>query len=233
LASSDLAFVIPAFNEEKTVAGVVRSLRDFGQVFVVDDGSNDRTSEESSRAGAKVLNLGANSGYDKALAAGLSNAALSGARYVVTCDADGQHLSSDVLKVSKTLMEGGSPIVIGVRPAFARWSEVVFARHARRRHGIYDPLCGLKGYLIESSGHNFEKVFDQSIGTGLAVEYSRLHQAINLPIMEAHRLHGSPKFGSILRSNLRILKALGLCLKRDAILLIWGHDWHKKQGSVA
>jgi polyisoprenyl-phosphate glycosyltransferase len=50
--------VIPARDEESTVAGVVtaaRSAQRVGRVFVVDDGSTDRTADEAAAAGATVI----------------------------------------------------------------------------------------------------------------------------------------------------------------------------------
>ncbi len=50
--------IIPARDEEPTVAGVVRGARGaagVGRVIVVDDGSSDGTAEEASRAGATVI----------------------------------------------------------------------------------------------------------------------------------------------------------------------------------
>ena len=66
--------IIPAYNEEATVADVVKAAREagplVGQVIVVDDGSNDNTSEQAQQAGAEVLRLPYNSGKVRALLAG-------------------------------------------------------------------------------------------------------------------------------------------------------------------
>ena len=43
--------VIPALNEEKTIVEVVRSVRPYGEVIVVDDGSSDATAALAKRAG--------------------------------------------------------------------------------------------------------------------------------------------------------------------------------------
>jgi hypothetical protein len=40
-----IAILIPAFNEEKTIADVIQGALKFGDVFVVDDGSTDKTAE--------------------------------------------------------------------------------------------------------------------------------------------------------------------------------------------
>ena len=63
-STPDVLVVIPARDEEKTIAAVVRSVRQAGfDVLVVDDDSGDGTAGEASGAGATVLsaplNLGA------------------------------------------------------------------------------------------------------------------------------------------------------------------------------
>jgi glycosyltransferase involved in cell wall biosynthesis len=64
------AVVIPAFNEEATVADVVRVARRaaLGPVVVVDDGSEDRTAAAATAAGAQVLRLDENHGKGGAVA---------------------------------------------------------------------------------------------------------------------------------------------------------------------
>lgn len=66
--------IIPAFNEEKTVGSVVRAalaVPDVGEVIVVDDGSEDRTSVVAEAAGARVLRLGRNMGKGAAMMHGV------------------------------------------------------------------------------------------------------------------------------------------------------------------
>lgn len=56
--------VIPAFNEEKTVAEVVRiaSQSHLGIIYVIDDGSTDSTADIATQAGATVIRLPNNLG---------------------------------------------------------------------------------------------------------------------------------------------------------------------------
>lgn len=83
------AAVIPALNEEKTIAAIVRTLKaspSIAEVIVVDDGSDDRTSEEAERAGAdRVIRLAENIGKGGALLAGTR---ATQARVLFFCDAD-------------------------------------------------------------------------------------------------------------------------------------------------
>jgi len=82
--------VIPARDEEPTVAGVVtaaRAARGVGRVFVVDDGSSDGTAAEAARAGAVVLSRPPREPGSKARALALGVEAAS-APVLVFFDAD-------------------------------------------------------------------------------------------------------------------------------------------------
>ena len=90
--SPRLAILIPAYNEESTVADVVRVALEskLGEVLVVSDGSRDRTAERARAAGARVLELGQNRGKGGAVAAGV--AALE-ADLLMLLDSDLKHLA--------------------------------------------------------------------------------------------------------------------------------------------
>ncbi len=193
---------------------VVRGLVTHGAVFVVDDGSSDATATRARAAGATVLSVGTNLGYDMALAAGLSRVKALGFKFAVTCDADGQHLTPDVVRVASLLLVEGKAVV-GVRSGYARWSEKVFASYSSKIHGLRDPLCGLKAYPLSDDSINFERELLGTIGTGLALAFARFGDVANLPIVDAPRLNGYPKFGSRLRANFRIFRALLMCIAKD------------------
>ncbi|MFC4637115.1 glycosyltransferase family 2 protein [Deinococcus hohokamensis] len=81
-----VAVVIPAFNEEETVAGVVQAgLSLTPDVVVASDGSSDGTARTAAEAGARVVELQENAGKGAALYAGLQATA---ADLVVMLDAD-------------------------------------------------------------------------------------------------------------------------------------------------
>lgn len=80
--------VIPAYNEEKTIADVVRVLLSspsIKQVIVVSDGSTDNTAAIAARLGAQVVNLPENLGKGGAMLAG---AKYTDADYIMFIDAD-------------------------------------------------------------------------------------------------------------------------------------------------
>jgi glycosyltransferase involved in cell wall biosynthesis len=93
-APLDCVVVIPAYEEQSTVASVVRVAlaAAIGPVVVVDDGSRDRTAEVARSAGAEVLRLEANVGKGGALAAA-ANARSEDV--VVLLDADLTGLTAD------------------------------------------------------------------------------------------------------------------------------------------
>ena len=108
--------VIPAYNEERTIADVVREAVKFAeQVIVVDDGSRDRSGELAREAGALVVRHAVNRGVGAALGTGIEAAIRLGADAVVTMDADGQHLAVDAGKVFDRLAQGDVEFVIGSR----------------------------------------------------------------------------------------------------------------------
>jgi glycosyltransferase involved in cell wall biosynthesis len=108
--------VIPAFNEETTVAQVVRdAIRVADAVLVVDDGSRDKTAALAAEAGALVVRHAVNRGLGGALGTGIAAALRLDADFVVTMDADGQHRAADAERVFARLAQGDVDFVIGSR----------------------------------------------------------------------------------------------------------------------
>ncbi|HJV32727.1 MAG TPA: glycosyltransferase family 2 protein [Patescibacteria group bacterium] len=108
--------VIPAYNEEKTIADAVRgALQAADRVLVVDDGSSDRTSEIAAAAGAVVVRHAVNRGLGGALGTGIEGALRLGADLIATMDADGQHRAEDAKRAMDRVAEGDVDFVIGSR----------------------------------------------------------------------------------------------------------------------
>lgn len=116
-----LFVILPAFNEEKVIKSVIASIKNSikslpvkSKVIVVNDGSKDKTAFFAKQAGALVLNHVFNRGYGAATQTGIQFANLNKADYVITFDADGQHLPQDIKKIYQAL-EKGNDVVIGSR----------------------------------------------------------------------------------------------------------------------
>jgi glycosyltransferase involved in cell wall biosynthesis len=113
-----LLIIVPAWNEQETVAGIVAEVRATlpgADVVVVNDGSTDRTSDEARKAGARVLDLPINLGVGGAMRAGYVMAHRQGYDRTVQLDADGQHDPAEVRLLLDTMAAESADIVIGAR----------------------------------------------------------------------------------------------------------------------
>ncbi len=185
------------------VAGVSK----YGTAIVVDDHSSDDTSARAAAAGAVVVRHETNQGYDGALNSGFAEASRRDFAYAVTFDADGQH-DPALLDTFGQELASGHELVAGVRPHPARIAEWIFAGYTRLRFGWRDPLCGMKGYRMEL--YREQGWFDsyRSIGTELALFAVRKRKKFFQIPVPIHPRLDAPRFGSLMRANARILRAL-------------------------
>src|SRR3954471_16383533 len=103
--------VVPAYNEEGTVARVVTKIHELApdfDVVVVDDGSTDATAEEAERAGAKVVRHPLNLGIGGAVQSGFTYALENGYNRLVQIDGDGQHDPAELRKLIAAMDEDRS-----------------------------------------------------------------------------------------------------------------------------
>jgi glycosyltransferase involved in cell wall biosynthesis len=114
--AGDVLVLIPAFNEEGSVAQVVKGVVELGYTaLVIDDGSVDRTAEKAEREGAIVLRLPVNLGVGGALRCGFRYALIHGYTTVVQCDADGQHDPAEIAVLLNAMRTEDAELVIGSR----------------------------------------------------------------------------------------------------------------------
>ena len=84
--------IIPAYNEEKHLREVIqKTKKHLKNIIVVDDGSQDQTSEIAKVEGVTVLKHLINLGKGAALKTGCDYAVKKGAQNMVALDADSQH----------------------------------------------------------------------------------------------------------------------------------------------
>jgi glycosyltransferase involved in cell wall biosynthesis len=111
-----LLVVVPAYNEESSIADVVIDIRHGGHdVLVIDDCSSDQTAARALEAGAEVLRLPINLGVGGALRAGFRYAVEHGYNAVVQVDADGQHPANQITDLEEAAVNNGAHLVIGSR----------------------------------------------------------------------------------------------------------------------
>lgn len=109
--------VIPAFNEEETIASTivaVQKVPQISRILVVDDGSRDQTAEKAGQAGADVLRLPANGGKGGAMN---RSVALVDRDVVVFLDADLGETASQAGLIIDPILEGKADLCIAAFPA--------------------------------------------------------------------------------------------------------------------
>ena len=118
---SRIAIVIPAFNEEPTLAEVIAKIKkclsqeyDY-RIFVVDDGSDDRTSDVAADSGAEVARHPFPTGVGGATKTGFLMARTWNPDIIVQIDADGQHEPEELRKFFHEIETQGCDLVIGSR----------------------------------------------------------------------------------------------------------------------
>ncbi len=137
VSDKSVSIVIPAYNEEATVAKVVsvaRKLSYVDEVIVVDDGSTDRTVEEAENAGATVISHIMNEGKGSAIKTGFKN---SHGDIVAFIDADVSNFTSEKIdKIIRPILEDKTDIT---KTKFARESGRVTELTAKPLLGFFFP----------------------------------------------------------------------------------------------
>ena len=113
-----VAVIIPALNEEDSLPLVLSEMPNVGVVFVVDNGSTDRTAEVAIAGGARVLTQPAR-GYGNACQVGIQAAKAHDAEVVVIIDADHSFDPQQIPQLVEPVLKGHADIVLGDRTSTA------------------------------------------------------------------------------------------------------------------
>jgi len=161
-----VAAIVPALNEEKNIAKVLKALlasKDIDEVIVVDDGSVDRTAEVSRETGAKVLSLPKKGGSGKgnAMREGIKS---TDADVIVFFDADLIGLTPEHASLLvKPILNEGVLMAVGMRER--RWKgaisefmikvdplSAIAGERAIKRH-IFEaiPSDFIQGFMVETA----------------------------------------------------------------------------------
>ncbi|MDA1060785.1 MAG: glycosyltransferase family 2 protein [bacterium] len=160
----NLAILIPALNEEKTIGRVIDSIPKnlSAKIIIVDDGSTDDTAKIAKSKGAIVVKHGKNKGLGKAFQSGLDKALDIKAEILVTIDADGQFDTKEIPKLIKPITNGIADLATGSRflskktpknmPWIKKWGNHQLARIISWATGqkFHDVSCGFRAYSAEA-----------------------------------------------------------------------------------
>lgn len=111
----NILILVPAYNEGRHVADVVKLSQKYFPVLVVDDGSKDDTAARALEAGAQVLRQNPNQGKGAALINGFREAIRLAYDAVIMLDADMQHDPLEIPLFVSKYRENHSDLIIGER----------------------------------------------------------------------------------------------------------------------
>ena len=183
---------IPAFNEEKNIAGIISKLKRITKdIIVCNDGSTDLTADIAEEMGALVINHEKNLGYGGAIRSIFLKAKDLNGDVLVTFDADGQHRIEDVDKVINPILEGQSDIVIGSRflddnekevPQYRKVGIKVITKitNATIKKDLTDSQSGFRAY----SKQVLNEIRPSESGMGVSTEILIKANSKNLKISE-------------------------------------------------
>ena len=107
---------IPAYNEEKNISSIILKLKGIAdKIIVCNDGSDDLTGEICKKLDVITITHKENLGYGAAIRSIFLKAKELQGDILVTFDADGQHMISDIKDVILPIQEKKCDIVIGSR----------------------------------------------------------------------------------------------------------------------
>jgi glycosyltransferase involved in cell wall biosynthesis len=229
--------VVPAHDEQDTIAEVVRDFRaqpPVDRVLVVDNNCRDATAERARAAGAEVVAESA-PGYGAAIRAGLDHAVATGAEILVVTEADGSFRGGDVWKLLHYLED--CHMALGTRTTrqmveqganmdkVLRWGNVVMAKlleafwylpHEPRLTDVgctYRALWATTWRSIRAGTRESGPAFSPEM---ICAAYQRGLRVIEVPVHYGERLGGESKhsdsFPKVARTALGMFRAI--CRKR-------------------
>jgi hypothetical protein len=218
-----VAILVPAYNEVENIGHVLDLMPKEvcgvpTAVLVVDDGSRDGTGDVAAEHGAAVARHVINRGGGAALRTGYRLMVESGAEIVVTLDADGQHLPSEMELLVKPVLDGEVDVAHGSRVLghadrnhFARELGIVFFNRVvsliTRTH-VTDCSNGYRAVrttvlpqlvLRQEQFHTSEFMIE-AIKRGIPAK--------EVPITVEQRLHGHSKKPAVVRYGMGFANAI-------------------------
>lgn len=110
-----ICVIIPSLNESNSIAELVKKIIELKlDVLVIDDGSQDNTSEIARNSGARVIRNEVNEGKGASLSKGFRYCLENGYDALITMDGDGQH-SPDDLPAFIRSADSDNSIIVGNR----------------------------------------------------------------------------------------------------------------------
>jgi Glycosyl transferase family 2 len=218
-----VAVVIPAYNEEQSVGQVLSRIPSTvcgleTAVLVMDDGSRDRTGDIAREHGAAVARHVTNLGGGAALRTGYRLMVDSGARIVVTLDADGQHRPEEMERLVGPVADGTVDVAHG-----SRVLGEAEPNHVAREMGIifFNRLVSAITRTRVSDCSNGYRAVRAAVLPQLVLRQEQFHTsefmieaikrgipATEVPVTVDRRIHGHSKKPAVLRYGIGFTNAI-------------------------
>ncbi|MEM2131562.1 MAG: glycosyltransferase family 2 protein [Candidatus Woesearchaeota archaeon] len=208
----NIFIVIAAYNEEKKIKNVLFDLKkhNYKNIIVVDDGSKDNTYEVAIKEKVIVLRHIINRGQGAALKTGIDFAIKKKASIIITFDADGQFLSSDIERMIQPIIKNEADITLGSR-FLGKAINIPFLKKLTLKLGIIvvfflygikvsDSQCGFRAFTLET--------------------------AKKINILSDRMEHAGDFFSEIIRNKLRY-KEVPITVIYSKYSLLKGQSWDK------
>ena len=218
-----IAILVPAYNESDNIGHVLdRMPKEVcgveTAVLVVDDGSRDGTDEVAASHGAVVARHVINRGGGAALRTGYRLMSESGAEIVVTLDADGQHLPSEMERLVQPVLDKEVDVAHG-----SRVLGTADRNHFARELGIvfFNRVVSLITRTHVTDCSNGYRAVRTSVLPQLVLRQEQFHTsefmieaikrgipAREVPVTVEQRLHGHSKKPAVVRYGLGFANAI-------------------------
>jgi len=167
----NIAILLTAYNEEKVIGSLVKSIPAIYDIYVVDDGSFDQTARIATENGARVISLPVNVGQGAAAIVGYKIIAQEHYEYLVKLDGDGQHNPAEIPLFIEKFEKTDADTVVGSRILGMNYKEAPLARRLFLRplnrlinkitgYNLTDTMCGFRAFRGKSL-KKIIKIFDQ------------------------------------------------------------------------
>lgn len=223
LQPTPVVVVVAAYEEEESIGGVLDDVPGEAcglpvRCIVVVDGDTDRTASVAREHGALVCVFPSNRGHGAALRVGYALARGAGARFIVTTDADGQYLGSDIEPVLEPVVAGEADLSHGSRwlgrqettDPVRRLGSRFFARVASLLTGqrITDTSSGLRAMTAEVTESVMLRQPQYQTSELLMETLGRGFRYVEVPMTMRRRRHGKTKKGLWILYGFRYARVL-------------------------
>jgi glycosyltransferase involved in cell wall biosynthesis len=207
---SPVVVVIPAYEEEASIGAVLDELPADAcglrlRCIVVVDGETDRTAPVAAEHGAYVASFTTNRGQGAAFRVGYALARAAGARFIVTTDADGQYVGTEIGPVLEPVVAGDADLSIGSRwlgrqettDPIRRLGSRFFGRLATWLTGqrFTDTSSGLRAMTAEVTASVTLRQPQYQTSEMLMEALGRGFRVVEVPMTMRKRSHGKTKKG--------------------------------------